>query len=559
MLNTPPAVQPGAAPASIISRDSSRYLLGISAKLYRRNFALFAQTAWTQLLPEPPIWNWHMDAICDHLTAVTMGMVRFLMVNVPPRMSKTMLCSVLWPAWHWLHEPGEQFLFASADDRLAKDSSILSRRLIEGSWYRSYFPDEFEIYDDENQVGMYRNTEGGYRQTASVQGRVTGMGGTIQVLDDPHDAKKVESDVVRLGTIAWHDNAWRSRVNNPEKAKKVYIGQRTHSEDCFGHVLEGEKKRWCVVTLPMTFDSRDVCVTYPNNGEAPLTDQEPLFRDPRTVDGEMLNPKRFSAKTAAAEKLIMSERAWDAQYQQKPVGTGGLILKRHWWRPWVYPEWRPEAGAERPMPQFTEVIQVYDTAFEEQEENDFSARTTWGLFNHTEQRFDKRTGRVTNDTTRVAAMLLDMMMEKFTFPDLRDEVIQSYADFDPHWILIEKKASGHDLVNELKRKNIPVKAVRLSGSSGRRGGEGDLIARANSASLMLEKGCIFHPPRPWAEKTIDYAGKFPNGPQGSRDIVSTLVIAWMYLRRYHDLQLPDDEPVGEIAPWQWQQKAKRYA
>ena len=313
MLDTTPAVQSGTGPASIIRRESSIILSQVSAKLYRRNFAKFAQAAWVQLLPEPPIWNWHMDAICDHLTAVTMGWIRFLMINVPPRMSKTMLCSVLWPAWHWLHEPGEQFLFASADDRLAKDSSILSRRLIESSWYNNLFPDAFSIYDDENQVGMYRNTEGGYRQTASVQGRVTGMGGTIQVLDDPHDAKKVESDAVRLGTIAWHDNAWRSRVNNPEKAKKVYVGQRTHDMDCFGHVLEGEGKRWCVLTLPMTFDKRDVCITFPNKGEGALADQPPLFKDPRTEDGEMLDPKRFSAKTAAAEKDIMSARAWDAQ------------------------------------------------------------------------------------------------------------------------------------------------------------------------------------------------------------------------------------------------------
>ncbi len=535
------------------------YFTQCAGEEMRRSLRRFARRGWAQLQPQTPIWNWHMDAICDHLAYVTMGEIRFLMVNLPPRLSKTMLISVLWPDWHWLHVPGEQFLTAGVDDQLARDASILSRRLVESQWYQTLYPGEIELYDDENTAGMYRNRKGGYRMIGSLQGRITGVGGSTQILDDPHDAKKVESDQVRHNALAWHDNAWRSRLNNPDHAKKVYVGQRTHDMDIFGHVLEQEGSRWCHLIIPMEFDPKHRCVTYLNKGEGPAADAKPIFQDPRTEEREILDPKRMSAKTVNAEKRIVSEAAWQAQYNQRPAGTGGLILKRHWWRPWVQPEWRANAGAERPMPRFDTIIQVWDTALEEDEmeDNDFSACTTWGTFNHTEQYVDKSTGRPVLGATRTCAMLLDGLEERYAYPDLRQKAIDQNRDFAPDLILIEKKVSGHSLLQELKRKRLPVKGVKLSGSSGKGGSEGDLVARANSASLMLEKGCIFYPPRPFAYAVMEECAKFPNGDHD--DYVSTCVIAWMYLRRYHDLQLPDDER-DDVSPWAWKRRpAKRYA
>lgn len=540
-------------------QNIQQHLTEIVAAQRRRSFTEFAKRAWTQLLPTPPIWNWHMDCICDHLAYVSMGEIRFLMLNVPPRMSKTMLVSVLWPAWHWLHNPGEQFLFASVDDQLANDSSILSRRLIQSPWYQGQWPDEIALYDDENTVGMYRNRKGGYRMTASLQSRITGVGGTTLGLDDPHDAKKIESDAVRHSALAWHDNAWRSRVNDWNTIKKVYVGQRTHDQDIFGHVLEQEGKRWCHLVLPLEYNPRKVCITYRNDGTGPIADSKPLFTDPRKVENELLDPKRMNKATVEGEKNAMSERAWQAQQNQAPVGEGGLILKRHWWRPWIEPIWRPESmrGKERPMPQFNEVIQVWDTALEEDEEADFSACTTWGLWNYTEVFMDERAGHPVPGQVRTVAMLIHAYQERLEYPDLRERAIEFNRDFAPDWILIEKKVSGHSLVQELRRKRLPVKAVKLAGSGGRKGTAGDLIPRAKSASLMLEKGCIFYPPKPFAYAVIDEASKFPNGDHD--DYVSTCAMAWMYMRKYHDLTLPDDER-DEISPWAWKKtRAKRYA
>lgn len=545
--------------AALTPTNIRSYLTEVAAEEARRSLRLFCRRGWGKLQPQPPIWNWHLDALCDHLAYVTLGEIRFLMVSMPPRLSKTMTCTVEWPAWHWLHEPGEQFLTAGVDDQLARDAAILSRRLIESEWYQTQYPGEIALYDDENTAGMYRNRKGGYRMIGSLQGRITGVGGSVQILDDPHDAKKVESDTVRHNALAWHDNAWRSRVNNPDQAKKVYVGQRTHDNDIFGHVLEQEGSRWCHLILPMEYNPAKRTITFLNKGDGPIKDSKPIFEDPRTLSLEILDPKRMSAKTVNAEKRIVSEAAWQAQYNQAPTGQGGLILKRHWWRPWIQPEWRANAGTERPMPRFDQILQIWDTALEDDEmkDNDFSACTTWGTFDYTEQFLDKERGKPVTGETRTCLMLLDAVQERYAYPDLRKKAIELNLEFAPDLILIEKKVSGHSLVQELRKKRLPVKAVLLSGSSGRGGREGDLVARANSASLMLEKGCVWYPPRPFSYAVMEECSKFPNGDHD--DYVSTCVIAWMYARRYYDLQLPDDEK-DDVSPWAWKKRpAKRYA
>lgn len=531
-------------------------LLAMAGERMQTDFKLFCQRAWYQVVPTAPIWNWHLDAICEHLMLVSKGEIRFLAISVPPRHTKTVISSILWPVWHWLQNPAEQFLGASVDENLALDSARQSRRLIESAWFKQFWPERVKLLPDENQARMYRNTEGGYRISTSTTGRVTGYGGSIQILDDPHDAKKVESDAVRQAALAWHDNAWRSRLNDPRTARKVYIAQRTHDNDIIGHVLAQEGKRWVNLVLPLQYDSTRPCITFPNKGKGVEPDAKPIFKDPRAVDGEMLDPKRFDAETAKAEEEIMSARAWAAQYQQQPEGQGGLILKKHWWQPWVWPDWHTQFGTDRPLPIFSEIIQVYDTAFEEDEEADFTARTSWGIFSHQTSLRDIRTGNMREGPLRICMMLLDQLEQRLEYPELRDEVIQSNDDFAPDWILVEKKASGHSLIQELRRKHIPIKAVTLAGS-GRGRASADLIARAHESSLMLAKGCVFYVPRPWSFKVIDHCAKFPNGDHD--DLTSTCTIAWQYARRFYDLTLPDDEKEGEISPFAWHQRARRYA
>lgn len=491
-----------------------------------------------------------MSAILEHLVYVSQGEIRNLAVMMPPRMSKTLLCSVLWPVWHWIQSPQTQWIFAGYEQSLVLESAQASRRLIESGWFQQFYGHEWYLRSDANKKELYHNSRGGYRISTSVGGKTAGFGGDIQVLDDPNNTKKVESDAIRLSANEWHDNAWRSRMNNPNKSQKVYVAQRTHDSDVIGHVLAMEPHRWVQLIMPMEHDPKRICITYPNDGKGVKKDAKAIFRDPRKIEGELLNPKRFDKDTAQVERDAMSERAWNAQYQQQPEGQGGLILKKHWWKQWVYPEWHPEAGKVRPLPEWIEIIQVYDTAFEEDEEADFSARTTWGIFSHRESIKDPKTGTFRDGRQRVCAMLLDWMEERLTFPALVDECYRSADEMDPDQVLVEKKASGHSLVQELRRprrggRRVPVKAVKLTDG-------GDLTARVHAASLMLEKGTIYYIPRKWSLRLIEQVAKFAPGDHG--DTEATLAIAWQYMRRYFDLTLPDDDDEGEIAPFTWKRR-----
>lgn len=527
-----------------------KILTALAAERMRRDCDLFCRRAWPLVEPKRAIWNWHMSAILEHLVYVSQGEIRNLAVMMPPRMSKTLLCSVLWPVWHWIQSPQTQWIFAGYEQSLVLESAQASRRLIESGWFQQFYGHEWYLRSDANKKELYHNSRGGYRISTSVGGKTAGFGGDIQVLDDPNNTKKVESDAIRLSANEWHDNAWRSRMNNPNKSQKVYVAQRTHDSDVIGHVLAMEPHRWVQLIMPMEHDPKRICITYPNDGKGVKKDAKAIFRDPRKIEGELLNPKRFDKDTAQVERDAMSERAWNAQYQQQPEGQGGLILKKHWWKQWVYPEWHPEAGKVRPLPEWIEIIQVYDTAFEEDEEADFSARTTWGIFSHRESIKDPKTGTFRDGRQRVCAMLLDWMEERLTFPALVDECYRSADEMDPDQVLVEKKASGHSLVQELRRprrggRRVPVKAVKLTDG-------GDLTARVHAASLMLEKGTIYYIPRKWSLRLIEQVAKFAPGDHG--DTEATLAIAWQYMRRYFDLTLPDDDDEGEIAPFTWKRR-----
>jgi predicted phage terminase large subunit-like protein len=280
----------------------------------------------------------------------------------------------------------------------------------------------------------------------------------------------------------------------------------------------------------MEYDGSRKCITYANNGSGP-NKKKKIFEDPRKLPNELLNPKRFNALTAQIEKEGTSTRTWNAQYQQQPEGAGGRILKRAWWREWSYPDWHPDyRKKERELPSFFEVFQSYDTAFEEDEEDDYSVRTTWGLFNHEEVSRNPKTGKVETGKQQVCAMLLERMKERLGFGDLRDKAVESNKIWEPDLILIEKKASGHSLIQELRKKKLPIKAVLV---------KGDLIYRTHMSSIVLQKGGIFYLPRPWTMDVIDECAKFPGVDHD--DQVASCVIAWQYMRRYRDLQLVDDD------------------
>lgn len=543
-----------------MSTPAPRDLTQIQAELARRDLFRFFKDAWPYMDPAVFHSTWHLEALCEFLTYVSLGDIKRLIVSMPPRMTKSLSCSVAWPVWEWIDRPNTQFLTSSYDLGLSTRDALKSRRLIESTWFQDRWGDRFDIRQDENLKGRYSNTHGGHRIAITSRGKTTGEGGDIILLDDSHNARDVYSDVKRTETLEWYDNAMRSRLNNQNEGKIVHVGQRVHDMDVIGHVVKKEGRctvteegKWVHLVMPNEFRPQLRCKLWlpkqikeysaakesaKADGTEPPEPPEPIFQDPRTEEGELLCPGRLGSE--ATEELKppngMNLRDYNSQYQQDPAADDGLILKRSWWIPWVYPDWHMESHKRRPMPECEAIIQVYDTAFEEKEENDFSARTTWGVFTYTPERMHPQTGVLIRQPEKRCLILLEAWRDKVAFPDLRKEAIRSYDDWHPDFVLIEKKASGHSLIQELRKSGVPVKAVDPKGK--------DKIMRAHLSAAPLEQGCIFYVPgHLTAEDVIEECAKFPVG--ANDDYVDTCTTAFAFLRRIGSIEYFDEDE-GEM-------------
>lgn len=444
--------------------------------------------------------------------------------------------SVMWQPWWWSSEPEIQFMFASYAHDLALRDAVKARDIIQSGWYQERYGGMFYLDPGQNQKLRYVNDKHGYRISTSVGGKTTGEGGDVLVIDDPHNMTDVYSDKKRHTTLSWYDNSWRSRLNDPTVGQKVMIGQRSHDMDLFGHIRDSEDARWVVLTLPNEYDPKRRCITYPNPKGRELDyeqmkrdDIEPIFEDPRTEKGDYMNPQRFGAEETSAEKSAMGDVEYEAQYNQDSEAGGGLILKRKYWRQWCFPQDHPKAGERMPYPQWEEIISVWDTAFKEKQEADYSARTTWGTFWHAEP----------GQPPKLNAMLLDRYNERVEFGELREVAERHEKGWSPDHTLIEDKASGISLIQEFEEAGIPVWKVKA--------GPEDLIYRAHMVSHILRSGLIWYVPRNWAYEVIGQCAKFPLVDHD--DLVATCVIAWAFLRRMGDLELPDDEKPSELSLW----------
>jgi len=260
----------------------------------------------------PFVPGWHIDAIVEHLEAVTRGQIRNLLINVPPRHMKSLLVSVFWPAWEWTRWPERRWLYSSYGAQLSIRDSVQCRRLIESPWYQARWGDRFALTSDQNTKGRFDNDRSGYRLSTSVGGAVTGEGGDRIVCDDPNNVNEVESDSVRKATNDWFDVVMSTRVNDPKTAGKVVVMQRCHQQDLSGHLLE--QGDWEHLCLPAEYEGPP-CVTSIGWG------------DPRLEHGELLWPERFGAQEIESLKRSLGSYAAAGQLQQRPSPAGGGLLK----------------------------------------------------------------------------------------------------------------------------------------------------------------------------------------------------------------------------------------
>jgi hypothetical protein len=301
---------------SLLAKPNFR--LKVEREYASRRLREFVRQAWHVVEPSTPfVPGWHIDAITDHLEAISRGHIRNLLINVPPRHMKSLLVSVFWPAWEWITWPERRWLCSSYASSLSIRDSLQCRRLIESPWYQARWGHIFSLTSDQNAKSRFDNNRSGYRLATSVGGSVTGEGGDRIVCDDPHKVDEVVSDSLRKAAIDWWDIAMSTRVNDPKTSAMIIVMQRCHQRDLSGHLLEkGNFEHLC---LPAEY-------------EGPSRMTSIGFSDPRTELGELLWPDRFGIKEIADLKISLGSYAAAGQLQQRPSPAGGGIFKRHWFR-----------------------------------------------------------------------------------------------------------------------------------------------------------------------------------------------------------------------------------
>lgn len=445
-------------------------LEGIRAELARRSLAQFVRQAWPIIEPTTPlIWNWHLDVICDHVQALLEGRLakRNLIINVPPGSMKSTIVSVCAPAWQWLHNSGWRGLFASGNEAVALRDSMKCRDILDSDWYRRLFRPDWGFSKDQNAKGHYRNTAAGFRKAISAGARITGDRADGIFVDDPNDAQEAFSKAARGQVITWWDSAAANRLTDMSRGTRCIIQQRLHEEDLTGHVLATEPNAWEHLVIREEYE----LPTEKDPGPAPTSLG---WTDPRTTEGELFFPARFPEEVLAGERLRLGSSGYAGQHQQRPAAKEGEIFKRgfvQWYDP------------KQPLPAFTRKVMSWDTAFKTKQEN------------------DKCAGLVGGEAER-GIYLLDHVAERMTYPALKEKAKAWAAAHRPSALLIEDKASGQSLIQELQQDtSLPVVPVQV---------DTDKVARAWAAVPTWEAKRIWLPlDTPWVDGFLEELYAFP--------------------------------------------------
>lgn len=500
--------------------DIEAQLLEIDRWECEQSLMTFLERAWPSFDPSTFDTNWHIEAVAEHLEAIADvtregAGIRRLMINVPPRSSKTSLCSIALPAWLWCQrEKGPnkgahvKLLYVSYNESLSREHSIACRRLVKSEWYQQRWP-HVKITDDVDNLSKFENTSGGARTISSIGSRVTGKGADCIIIDDPNATNDL-SDTKLVEVTDYFDKTLRSRLNDPRTGAIVLVQQRTAENDLTGHILEkyGDDG-YDHVMIPMEYEPD-------RSFETSIG-----WKDPRTVAGEPLWPERFEPKFITAEKR--NKYVWAGQYQQRPDPVGGSIIRRDWWQLWV----------EKSFPPMDFIIASLDTAYTVKTENDPSAMTVWGVFTTDENAAMGRTideegrpvyfARSYNETAP-KVMLMHAWAERLEFFDLVKKVEQTCRLLKVDKLLVENKAAGISVAQELRRLfGGSDFSVQLSDPKSM-----DKMARLFSVQHLFEEGMIYAPDKIWADQVITQVGQFPKGRHD--DLVDTASMAIRHLR-----------------------------
>lgn len=480
------------------------------------NLHEFVRQAWPHLEGGREfVDSWHIGAACSHLQAVSESQIMRLLMNFPPRSTKTsvMIC---WTAWHWLKHPETQFGFGGHDEQFAYEDNVKCRNLIQSDWYQKRWSARFKILEDGARRELFANDKFGSRRAIGTNSAVTGRGADIWGIDDGNDAKDQYSDSNLMQRNNWVDTILSTRYNDPSKVRLVSVQQRIHESDISGHLIEKMGKDLVKLILPLEFETKRRCVTVPLRPGSKVP-----WVDPRRKEGESLSPKRWPPEAIIAlKKDLKSAYAISGQLQQNPAPAEGGMIKKKW-----FPWWKSN---DAPPLEF--VVQSWDTATSKSEDAAYTACTTWGVFQN-------------NDLPN--AILLSMWRARYEYPDLRKMIIRMAADYldddfenplkkldpkrKPDMVLIENKSSGADLVPDLQRAGVEG-VMRFDPTK-----YGDKIGRVRRITHILEDGRVWLPGqgptfqflKPWADEAQMQFAMFPKAE--SRDLVDTMTQALLKL------------------------------
>ena len=462
-------------------------LVDLDRELCRRSLADFVREAWHVVEPGTPyVHGWHVDAIAEHLEAVTAGQITRLLINVPPGCMKSLLTAVFWPAWEWGPRvlPSIRFIGASHEEGLATRDNMKMRRLVTSDWYQARWP--LPLTSDQNAKTYFENAKLGWRQSCPVRS-MTGRRGDRVLWDDPHSVEDAHSDAKLKDATRIFRETLPTRVNDAKRSAIVVIMQRLNEDDVSGEILANDFG-YVHLCLPMEFEPDRRCSTSIG------------FTDPRTEPGELLFPERFPREVVDRDKVIMGAYATAGQLQQRPSPLGGGILKGEWFGRY----------AAVPALLFRKIFG--DTAQKTAEHNDYSVFQCWG------KGVDGR------------AYLLDQIRGRWEAPELKRRAIDFWAKHqaaeleDEHvpplrQMVIEDKASGTGLVQEIRKDGgIPIKGQER---------DRDKLTRVMDVAPQIEAGNALIPESaPWVSEFVGECEAFtPDDTHAHDDQVDVLAMA----------------------------------
>lgn len=486
--------------------------------------------------------GWHIEVIAAHLEALKSLQIQDLLINIPFRTGKSNLVSVLYCAWVWTTEPYLRFLYISFAQTLSDRDSVRCKRLIQSDWYQKYWGHQFHLMADMNNKRRFDNSKQGFRIASSISGSNTGEGGDFQVLDDPNNMSEVRSDIVREDVNFTFDFTLASRYILLETRRRLVIQQRGHEHELSGHILGKKSDSWVHLCLPMEFEKSRRCITVP----LAISNNKP-WTDPRTKEGELLWPQGVNAERLFRMKkddFGGDEYIISGQLQQRPAPASGGIFKKDWLNYYK----------EEDLPNFEFTIQSWDTALTSNKNNCQSSCTTWGIFR--------------DSTRRYNVMLLSLYTGWLEGPELRmmaKRLANNYEDTEidypataglyrpPHRIVVEAKANGLNVVQELHRASVEAIAFNPTRY-------GDKVNRARLMSGIFKNKLVwlqtaypdFEDLTDEAEEFLSAITIFPNGK--TNDIVDSTSQAFICMRELGYIFHRDEEMPKDPEPWKTHQK-----